>query len=157
MPISSKLASLRLEILREERRLGDVTDIVGLFRRWGFDKEPQECAWVVAYDSQLSIRTVVEVGRWSHISVNIHLPTLLSAVLLAGCERFTLVHNHPSASAQPSLGDRQVTVEIMEAANACGLYFEDHLIVTPRKAWFSFERAGLLKAQDYGKHAAAHG
>jgi DNA repair protein RadC len=127
----SRLAALRLEILREEMLPEDFTKIPALFSRWGLDKEPQECAWVVAYDSHMNVRTVIEVGRWSHMSVNIHLPTLLSAVLTAGCERFMLVHNHPTTSAKPSASDRRLTVEVMEAANSCGLYFEDHVILTP--------------------------
>jgi DNA repair protein RadC len=153
--VSSRLASLRLEILREEALPEEFTMIPALFARWGLDKEPQECAWVVAYDSQMSVRTVIEVGRWSHLSVNIHLPTLLSAVLTVGCERFMLVHNHPTTSVKPSRSDRRLTVEVMEAANACGLYFEDHVILTPTGKWFSFAQAGLLKAVDYQKYAAA--
>jgi len=152
----SRKASLRLEVGREDVHLpGMLEDIPTLFERWGLNKEPQECIWVVAYSADLAVRNVVEVARGSHIKSNLHLPTMLAAVLTAGCERFLLVHNHPSNDPTPSKGDIELTKVVMEAANAAGLYFEDHFILAPSGRFRSFRLQGMMKVPDYEKHAQA--
>ena len=153
MTSPSRHAQLRLEVLRKEERIPDtLAGIAGLLGKWGFSKEPQECMWVIAYDSNLNIRTVVEVARGSHASVELHLPTMLSAVLTCGCDRFMLAHNHPSGRLAPSRNDIDLTVAVMEAANACGLYFEDHMIVAPSGRWLSMTQKGIIDPVDYESH-----
>lgn len=120
---------------------------------WGMHQEPQECVWVVAYDTQLTVRNVVEIARGSHVRADIHLPTLIGAVITAGCERFILVHNHPANNPVPSEGDKVMTREVLTAANACGLYLEDHIILTPQGKWYSFVEHKLLKTVDYVEHS----
>jgi len=151
----SRRAELRLHVIHEEDLPGAFHDIPTLFQKWGLHQEPQECVWVVAYDANMTVRTVMEVARGSHVRAEVHIPTLLASVLTTGCERFMLVHNHPSKRLVPSLGDRELTIEIMDAANACGLYFEDHVILTPNGKWYSFEEHGLLKRADYIEHSGA--
>ena len=128
---------------------GAFHDVPAMFAKWGMDKEPQECVWVVAYDASMTVRTVVEVARGSHVRADIHLPTMLAAILVTGCERFMLVHNHPTNRVTPSEGDKVMTKEILQATNACGLYMEDHIILTPKGAWYSFAQHGLIQTVDY--------
>lgn len=155
----NRQAQLEMRITSEEVHLPeDGTKLGPLMKRWGLSAAPQECMWVVAYDSLLAVRTVLEVARGAHITVDLHLPTMLSAVLTAGCERFMLVHNHPNGMASPTVADFQLTLDVMAAANACGLYFEDHLIVTPSGKTYSFVDSGFLKPADYvkeGRHVVA--
>jgi DNA repair protein RadC len=143
-------AQLELRLLKEDERLPDsADDLPHVMQRWGLGNQPQECTWVIACDSMLNLRTVVEVGRGTHISADIHMPSLLAAVLTAGAERFILVHNHPNGSLQPTVADFQLTLAVTEAANACHLYFEDHLIITPRNGTYSFVDSGFLKPAPY--------
>lgn len=152
----SKKASLRLEVEREDVHLpGALEDVPSLFERWGLNKEPQECIWVVAFSADLAVRNVVEVARGSHIKANLHLPTMLAAVLTTGCERFLLVHNHPSNDPEPSDGDIELTRTVMEAANAAGLYFEDHFVLAPSGRYRSLRIDGMMKVPDYENHAQA--
>lgn len=153
----TKRAVLRLETIKDDIHLpGTYEELPALFDRWGLSKEPQECIWVVAYDAELTVRTVVEVARGSHVKANLHIPTMLSAILTTGCERFILVHNHPSNNPNPSKGDLDLTRVVMEAANAAGLYFEDHIIVTPNGGgWRSLRLKGMIVAPDYETHAHA--
>lgn len=123
--------------------------------KWGLHKEPQECVWVVAIGAELDVRTVVEIARGSQVKAKVHYPTLIAAVVTAGCERFILVHNHPSNHAGASASDMDLTRGVMDAANAAGLYFEDHIILTPGGSWHSMALSGQLKPQDYTKHATA--
>jgi DNA repair protein RadC len=142
-------AQIELRILREERWPASLRDTVKLFADWGLSRSPQETVWIVAYNSIKDIRTVIEVARGAHNTVDLHIPTALAAVLTSGGVRFTLVHSHPSNDPRPSMTDETMTATILTAANACGLYMEDHLIVTPGGRHFSYKAAGLFKAAIY--------
>jgi len=111
---------------------------VRLLQEWGLGSSPQEAIWVIAYDAQKHLRTAVEVSRGMHTSVDLHMPTLLAAVLLSGSERFMIAHNHPSGDPTPTPTDLLFTSYVRQAADVCQLYLEDHIIVTPRKTkWIS--------------------
>jgi hypothetical protein len=122
---------------------------------WGLHQEAQECIWVVAFDAELTVKTVVEVARGTYVRAKAHLPTLIAAVVTAGCERFILAHNHPSNVTTPSQQDHDLTRTVMTAANAAGLYFEDHIILAPSGKWHSMTLAHEMKPADYAAHAAA--
>jgi DNA repair protein RadC len=146
-------AVLRLEYESDLEMLPSTyQDVPTMMMRWGLHKEPQECIWVVAVGPELDVRTVVEVARGSHVRAKIHLPTLLAAVLSTGSERFLLVHNHPSNVPTPSSGDITLTKTVMEAANAAGLFFEDHLILTPGGGWHSMTLSGEMIPANYVEH-----
>jgi len=146
----SRLARLELRIDKEETWPDGPGAEGRLLDRWGLSKSPQEVIWVIAYDAQSHLRTVVEVSRGSHLSVDLHLPTMLAAVITSGCERFVLAHNHPSGNPNPSEGDLGLTRDVVNASAACGLYIEDHIIVTPTGKTFSFTTQKLLTPWPYG-------
>lgn len=146
---------MRLHILYDEDLPGDFHDVPRLFQSWGLHREPQECVWVVAYDANMTVRNVIEVSRGTHTRSEVHIPTVMAAVMTAGCERFILVHNHPSKRLAPSKGDKVLTEQIMAAANACGLYLEDHIILTPNGKYYSFADRGLLIPVDYVEYSGA--
>jgi DNA repair protein RadC len=55
---------------------------------------------------------------------------VLRAVLSVGGTGFGVAHNHPSGIAGPSQSDLQATRKLVEAADAVGLRFLDHIIIT---------------------------
>ena len=55
-----------------------------------------------------------------------------------------MVHNHPSGDPDPTKTDMVLTSKIMDAANTNGLYFEDHVIITPSGGYTSMVDRGLL-------------
>ena len=65
-------------------------------------------------------------------------PAVLSAVLLAGVDHFAVAHNHSAGDVRPTTIDVDLTAKLMDAANTVGLYFEDHLVLSPRGKAFSF-------------------
>lgn len=101
-----------------------------LFDDLGLGRREVEMGWVVAYDASRSVYSVVEVARGTRDTLPVHMPTLLAAVLVSGAERFMFVHNHPNGPLRPSDADLDMTEEVADAAAMCGLYFEDHLIIT---------------------------
>lgn len=59
---------------------------------------------------------------------------VLALVLASGGASFGVAHNHPSGCVDPSERDRRVTARLAEAADAVGLRFLDHVLVTD-DAW----------------------
>lgn len=55
---------------------------------------------------------------------------VLSVVLASGGVSFGVAHNHPTGNPAPSTSDRNATARLAEAAQAVGLRFLDHVVVT---------------------------
>lgn len=147
--IPSRLARLELVIEKEVPWPATLRAAGDLLGSWGLNKSPQEALWVIAYDANRNLRTVVEVARGGYIHVDIHIPSVLSAVLVSGSERFLIAHNHQNGHAAASQQDVAMTQDIQDAAATAGLYLEDHLIVTPQGRTFSFVASGLYVPPAY--------
>jgi len=119
-------------------------DAVALFQDTRMHKAAQETFWALGFGPLLNIATMFEVNRGHYAYVELHMPSLIGGLLLAGCERFWLAHNHPSLDPKPSPGDIDLTRQVMNAANAVKLHFEDHLILTPDGQFRSMAKLGLL-------------
>lgn len=151
MTVPSRYAQLELRTLKEGVWPASERAQAALFHQEGWSAQPQECVWVVAYDSKHNLRSIIEVARGSHLGAQVHVPTLLAAVMTSGAERFVLVHNHPNGDPRPSKGDEHLTNSIVAASRVCWLYLEDHLIVTPNPSrYYSFVQAGLYTPWTYG-------
>lgn len=143
--MEDRLARLNLEIIKAEQIPDGSRSVAKLLQDWGLGKQPQECMWVIAYDNIGTIRTVIEVARGTHTSLEVHIPSVLTAVLATGSGVFTTAHNHPQpGNVTPSQADYKMNQALMDAANACGLVYEEHLIVCPTAEYYSFVDAGLL-------------
>ncbi|MCL0089374.1 DNA repair protein RadC [Dehalococcoidia bacterium] len=57
------------------------------------------------------------------------------------------VHNHPSGSPEPSQSDRDITKDLVSAANLMQIKVLDHIIIGDNK-YFSFADEGLISAYD---------
>jgi DNA repair protein RadC len=135
----------RLELrLDSEETFENLQDVVAIFQRSRMHMASQETFWALAYGTNLTVATIFEVNRGMYASVDLHMPSLLGGVLVSGAERFILAHNHPSNEALPSGSDVSLTHEVMKAANTTRLHFEDHLILAPSGAYYSFASSGLL-------------
>lgn len=147
----ARYATVELDIGQTSKELR----IPKLLHDLGLSSQTQECFWVIAYDAALNVRTVIEVARGTYSRVKVHLPALYTAVLTAGADRFMVAHNHPTGGYNPTQKDIDLTVAIMAGANALGLFFEDHIIVTPKRGFFSFQQNKLLFPADYGSEQEA--
>ena len=114
--------------------------------------------WAITYDAELKVRTIIEIARGTYAGVMVNLPALFSAILASGADRFMVAHNHPSGNPRPTTQDKKLTASIMDQANALGLYFENHFIVTPSGKFTDFTASGLMVPAPYhadGRTAAA--
>ncbi len=58
---------------------------------------------------------------------------VLALVLAAGGTAFGVAHNHPTGNVEPSEPDRLATARLAAGAEAVGLKFLDHVIITDRE------------------------
>lgn len=147
--MTDRYATVQLNIERSEQMPRSEPSIYQLLDRFGLTKRTQEAFWVIAYDAAMNIRTVVEIGKGSYAKVPIHMPSIYTAVLTAGADRFQVAHNHPTGDVTPTINDIQTTQAVMTGANALGLYFEDHHIVGPTGQHFSFATHKMLLSAPY--------
>lgn len=137
----TRYATIHLTVEREVPSAASLPEQLNVL---GLADQTQEALWVIAYDSIQGIRTVVEVARGNYHTMDVSIPAVLTVPLLAACDRFEIAHNHPSGDVSPTVLDVDLTRKVMSAANTCGLYFEDHLILAPGGAYYSFFEAGRL-------------
>lgn len=142
-PLHEEFVRIRAEVLRR-RSVDSASSIADLCAEWGLSDAVQEAFWVVAFDAALNLRTVIEVAKGSYNDVNVSIPTVMSAVLLAGTDRFAVVHNHPSGNLTPTALDMRLTRAIMDAADAVGLFFEDHIVVASGDRHYSMTDGGRM-------------
>lgn len=133
------------QVVRAEQP--ESTDLQTLFDIWGLTGSTQEALWVVALDNMDQLKTVTEIARGGFHDVLVYPANILAAVLTAHTDRFYIAHNHPSGPVSPTEDDMNLTANVMVAANAAGLSFEDHIIVGP-EGWFSFYDEGLITRAD---------
>ena len=112
-------------------------EIAEMMDHWGLSKSPQEVGWVLATDPDRRIRTLVEVSRGSVQGMDVHIPSVLQAVLLSGSDRWAYIHNHPSGNPAASAVDLDLMETLREASELCGLYLEDGLVLTSDPNRFS--------------------
>jgi|WetSurMetagenome_2_1015567.scaffolds.fasta_scaffold03898_8 DNA repair protein RadC len=139
-----QFVELRLEVTREVTYPDGVRAIGKVFDDWGLSRAVQEEVWVVAYDGVKSVRHIIRVAMGGYHESTVNIPTVISAVVAAACDRFVLAHNHPNGDVRPTDDDIALTSMVMDAANAAGLYFEDHVIVGPPAKAYSLTKHGLM-------------
>lgn len=151
MPIvkdRSRYRDAHLELVIEGQKELPLNHLVAYFVETGKVRQPQECMWVVAIDGTENVRAIFEVARGGYHEVDVSLPMIYTAVLTSGCDRFVLVHNHPTDDVFPTNPDLDLTRKVMAAANIVGLYFDDHIIVSPNGNYYSFTASGLIRQSD---------
>jgi DNA repair protein RadC len=148
-------ATLRLEILREGPDVVGSRRLAELCQEWGLAGSAQEAFWVVSYDAVRNIRSVCEVARGSWNEVSVSVAAVMAAVLVAGTDRFMVAHNHPPGTPMPTEADVALTEQLQLAARVLGLYFEDHVIVTPSGTWLSMVQTGFMPASTFFSNSVA--
>jgi len=139
--MNNRYASVHLKI---EKEMPSATSMPNVLHTLGLSTQTQEVLWVIAYDSLQNIRTIVEVGRGNYHEMDVPIPAVMAVPLLAGCDRFEIAHNHPSGDVAPTVMDVDLTHKILAAANTCGMYLEDHIIMGPSGKFYSFLDSGRL-------------
>lgn len=119
------------------------TKIIALRRDHEPDKE-HLVAIVLNTDLRPRAYHIVSVGSLNEAIA--HPREVFRAAILAGGYAIALVHNHPSGNCTPSMADRRMTKQLVEAAAILQIPLLDHVIVgnpgNRRKPYFSFQDDG---------------
>jgi DNA repair protein RadC len=125
----------------------DVLEIM----RGAFDKYPeQEQFWIIFLNNRNAVKGRLMLTLGTQTATLAHPREVLRAALLANATAFICVHNHPAGDPTPSAPDVTVTRMIREAAKACEVTFQDHVIMGDcacdpiGKGYYSFREAGLV-------------
>lgn len=131
---------------------GDVPhpgSIARAMAKMGLSRSPQEVGWVLAINNSTEAYSLVEVARGTTCELPIHKPTLYSAVLAAGTDRFVFIHNHPGSSIEPTETDIELTQDLADGADILGMRLEDHYIISnDPDEYFSLRSHGLYQVDD---------
>ena len=104
-------------------------DIALLVRPWLAHARRERVVLVVC-DNGLRVRRVLVLTEGTADECLLPVRELLTAVLLHDGSAFAAAHSHPSGDLTPSEADRRVTGAITAGADAVGLDFLSHLVVT---------------------------
>ena len=126
----------------EKRRIGTPEEIATMARqRLGALKHEE--VWCVFVNSGNRLIAWHRIATGSVDEAALYPREILAHALRLKATGFVLVHNHPGNSSQPSGADIALTRQLLMSANAMGLHFLDHLIVTENTCC-SMAREGLL-------------
>lgn len=117
-------------------------DVVVLFKPYMEQLQHEEC-WALYLSSSNRIieRKCISQGGFNGVSVDSRIIVKRAVELLA--THIILIHNHPSAIAEPSAQDKVLTERISKAASLFDIHLIDHVIIA-ESASFSFRKSGLL-------------
>lgn len=93
------------------------------------NNEAQEVVYLLSLNNKNQLISFTEVARGGLDMCNISQNTIFKNVLLSNCNKFILVHNHPSGDPTPSKNDIEVTKQILKSSNILGIDFLDHLVI----------------------------
>lgn len=113
-------------------RIAGADDVLRWAVKRRLHRAVQEELWVLFVDSMGTIRGSEMVGKGSESGVNVSAGCVLRAVLLSGCWRCLLVHNHPSGRVVASAEDVAFTRGVRDGAAFLGIDVLDHVIVGSR-------------------------
>lgn len=104
---------------------------------------PVEEFHVAVLDSQHRLERDITITRGLLNSSLVHPREVFREAIAENAAALILVHNHPSGDPTPSLDDRAVTEQLVQAGKVLDIPVQDHVIIG-RGRYISFAEAGLL-------------
>jgi len=112
----------------------------------------QEVLKVIMLNGQNEIIDIVDIFRGSLNSSNIYPREIIKQALKYPTAGMVFVHNHPSGNPKPSKKDKEITRDLVFAANIMGIKVFDHIIIGNNR-YYSFADNNLIDQynQNYQK------
>ena len=115
------------------------------FEHWDQNHiEMQEHFKILLLNNSNIVKGIYEVSKGGITGTLVDLRILFAVVLKSLSTAIILLHNHPSGTLKPSEADRQLTQKIIKAGELLDVKVLDHLIITPKKEYYSFADQGVL-------------
>jgi DNA repair protein RadC len=122
-------ARLAEEPLKKRRTLCSAREVAAMARQ-RLGPMGHEEIWAAFVDSQNRLLRWEQAARGTADAAALQPRVLMERALALDASGFLLVHNHPGGGASPSSPDLELTGRVQQAADALGIRFLDHLIVT---------------------------
>lgn len=110
----------------------------------GLQNKAEEVLYLICVNGALQVIGVFEVVHGSVNQCNVTLQAIFTRVLLCGCDRFFLAHNHPNGTMTASTADLNITHRITKACDLMNMTLLDHIIVGPCNEYISMKEDGIL-------------
>ncbi len=119
------------------------SDIVGRYLQNKIGCEEREHFVVLFLDNQNCLIKAETLFSGSISSTSVYPREIIKRALELNAAAMIVGHNHPSGCLEPSFADRNITLQIKEAAKLMGIQLLDHFIVSPNKH-LSFSSLGII-------------
>lgn len=93
------------------------------------DKEASEVIYLLSLSSKNQLISFMELARGGLNMCNISQSEIFKNVLLSNCNKFIVVHNHPSGDSTPSKTDVDFTKLIIKSSEILNVEFLDHVVI----------------------------
>lgn len=136
----SKLIIVKEQELEYKKKIKCKEDIIDFIKTIikPFE-EPEEVLYLITLTSANTIHSFMEVARGNMNCCRIHEPDIYKRIIVSNCQKFILLHNHPSGISKPSLNDKKITQDIKKSSTMLGLIFLDHIVVGDNEYTSCFE------------------
>lgn len=142
-----KRYDLRLEeigtVQTTVQHIGQPTDVLAVMKEISILTRCEEEILLMTLSTANDVVGLFQVAKGGVSSCLLYTNALFRRVLLSGCERFIMIHNHPFGSNVPSKEDVFITHKISRACKELDLNMLDHVIVS-RNGYYSFKENNNL-------------
>ena len=131
-----KFSKIKLQMVQEQnftynsRTILSAKEIVKYINEFEeLEKATEEHTILICLNrkNQIVAYTELAVGRDNFCCVD--MKSIFKTVLMCNANKFILVHNHPTLSAEPSKQDIDITKKIKQASEIMNIEFLDHIVV----------------------------
>ncbi len=128
-------------LIKEDRKIRDVTDIVNLSEELKNKKQEYFLTFTLDGANNLIKNRVVFIGTLNRSLV--HPREVFADAITDRAAGIIFVHNHLLGNPTPSEEDKMITKRLTEAGNIIGIKVLDHIIIS-KNGYFSFRAKGLI-------------
>ena len=111
--------------------------------RLRFENETQESLYLIYLSKKRRFLKEKLLYKGTAEKMVIRQSEIAKELLLSSCERFILLHNHPSGCPLPSPQDIEGTLTLEKAMKEVGVRLLDHIIIG-QEGYYSFKDNGIL-------------
>ena len=133
---------IRAEVVEQGRVVKSSADIVELIQPRIACLKHEEF-WAVFLNQAARILKIAQISKGGLTATTVDVRMIMQEALMQKATGIILCHNHPSGSVRPSLDDKALTRQIVEAAKVLNMKVIDHVVVSGN-SYYSFADVGLL-------------
>lgn len=131
----------RRRIKPEGLKITTSADVLPLIRHFADRKQEHFLSITINGANEVLNVRVVSIGLVDRSPV--HPREVFADALADRASGIIVVHNHPTGGLEPSQADRDITLQLQQAARVLGIEFLDHIIFN-RGGYYSFLESGKL-------------